>query len=375
MNSAQGGLSNDERQKQAAAAIARRKVVEAYENAGKLKDEKKDNEASRTITRAEWQKYHSAWQNYYQKYYNNYYSNAAKEYLDKEKQRLASISNTNNNTTSGSKLPQEKAETTNTSPVEKLRQNIRKKASDAAKTSRRRQKLIPIFAGLAVVFTLLFLQYNRLIFAPIAAYVSPGEAPASEITAVDPTVTATVSPDPKLIVPKLNIEVPVAFGISLDEVMPAMNRGVAHYRINGASAFPGEIGNTVITGHSAGDIYSNNQYKFIFSGLERLEVGDLIYVNYNSTRYTYRMTKSEVIEPTNVAALVYPTDKPILTLITCTPLGTSRYRLLITAEQISPNLNSATSSEAVVNDESETDLPSNEPSFFENLWKNIFGEG
>lgn len=139
---------------------------------------------------------------------------------------------------------------------------------------------------------------------------------------------------------------------------------------------PGQIGNLVISGHSAGDIYSSNPYKFIFSGLERLENGDLIYVNYNSIRYTYRMTKSEVVEPNNVAALIYATDKPMLTLITCTPLGTSRFRLLITAEQISPAYESNGEQPTIPENpdlDDSTQMPANEPSFFENIWGSIFG--
>ena len=157
----------------------------------------------------------------------------------------------------------------------RLRKTIRKKATEDIKKSRRRRHLIPIVAGIGVVLIILFLQYNRLIFAPIMAYVSPGNAPASEIEAIDPTITQTVSSDPRLIIPKLNVDVPIRFGVALSDVMSAMNNGVAHYRIAGASAYPGEVGNFVITGHSAGDIYSSNPYKYIFSGLERLEDGDL----------------------------------------------------------------------------------------------------
>ena len=205
------------------------------------------------------------------------------------------------------------------------------------------------------------------------AYVSPGNAPASEIEALDPTVTQAVSSEPRLIIPKLNIDVPVHYGVPLSGVMAAMADGVAHYRIAGASAYPGEVGNFVITGHSAGDIYSSNPYKYIFSGLERLENGDLIYVNYESKRYTYRVIKKEVVEPTNVAALVVDTDKPLLTLVTCTPLGTSRYRLLVTAEQISPSPTSATQSEEPVEDVKTQSLPANEPSFFEGIWNWLTG--
>ena len=150
---------------------------------------------------------------------------------------------------------------------------------------------------------------------------------------------------------------------------------MAHYRIAGASAFPGEIGNLVITGHSAGDIYSSNPYKYIFSGLERLDDGDLIYVNYNSTRYTYRVVKKEVIEPSNVAALVVETDKPLITLVTCTPLGTSRYRLLVTGEQISPSYDEAEKSNDALNvdENTEDSLPANEPSFIEGIWNWLTG--
>ena len=154
-----------------------------------------------------------------------------------------------------------------------------------------------------------------------------------------------------------------------------MNNGVAHYRIAGASAYPGEKGNFVITGHSAGDVYSSNPYKFIFSGLERLEDGDLIYVNYNSVRYTYQVVRKEIVDPSNVAALVVETDSPLLTLVTCTPLGTSRNRLLVTAKQISPSYDGASEAEQVtpVTEES-TVLPSNEPSFFEGIWNFLTGQ-
>jgi sortase A len=211
------------------------------------------------------------------------------------------------------------------------------------------------------------------------AYMSPGNAPASEIESIDPTVTRTISPDPKLLIPKLNIDVPVHFGINTSEVMSAMNNGVAHYRIAGADAFPGQVGNLVITGHSAGDVYSSNPYKYIFSGLERLEYGDQIYINYESTRYTYKVTKKEVIEPTNVAALIVETDKPLLTLVTCTPLGTSRYRLLVTAEQIYPAQDDEDTPTEIkptttVTTDTPTELPSNEPSFFEGIWNWMTGQ-
>lgn len=383
MDSNTGGQSSNDLQRQAAAQIARKKVLAAYAGAAQKTSQGasindghlKDEAISNRINQESWRRYHSAWQKYYQNYYSDYYSKAARNYIEKERLKDARARADGVEAPEKPKMELDNEVMTDAEIKSSLRQRIRKKATDSARISRRRRKLIPIFAGIAVVLAILFLQYNRLIFAPIMAYVSPGNAPASQIEAVDPTITQTVSAEPRLIIPKLNIDVPIRFDVALSDVMSAMNNGVAHYRIAGASAYPGEIGNFVITGHSAGDIYSSNPYKYIFSGLERLEDGDLIYVNYNSVRYTYQVVKKEVVEPSNVAALVVNTDKPLITLVTCTPLGTSRYRLLVTGEQISPSTEGAEEAEQytpVNNGEDET-MPSNEPSFFEGVWNWLTG--
>ena len=405
MDSKKGGRASRDLQRQTASQIARKKVLAAYTAAAQKAAKNPENNSSHLksepvtpkINSESWKKYHSAWQDYYQKYYSDYYSRAARTYIEKERLKdarekaeeeeiLSSLTRASKKSdkkaglTLGAKTSDEhsasKSPKNQTDDIKnKLRKTIRKKATENARKSRRRRHLIPILAGVAVVLLILFLQYNRLVFAPIMAYISPGDVPASGIEAIDPTVTQKVSSEPRLIIPKLNIDVPINFDVPLDDVMAAMNSGVAHYRIAGASAYPGEIGNLVITGHSAGDVYSSNPYKYIFSGLERLEDGDLIYVNYNSTRYTYKVIKKEVVEPSNVASLVVDTDKPLITLVTCTPLGTSRYRLLVTGEQISPSYDEAETADnlPVINKNTSESLPSNEPSFFEGIWNWLTG--
>lgn len=330
----------------------------------------------------DWQKYHSDWQNYYQKYYSEYYAKAAQKYLETEKSKLSAQTASTNAYLSQDSIARTKA---SAKQVEvSLRERIREKANSSFKLSKRHKQFVPIFAGVFSVLFVLFLQYNRLIFAPIMAYIAPGNTKDTGITAIDPTVSEAPTADPRLLIPKLNVDVPVFFNISNDTatINDAMNHGVAQFKIPGADAMPGQIGNLVISGHSAGDIYSNNQYKFIFSGLERLVDGDLIYVNYNSVRYTYKVYKRETVEPTNVAALVYKIDKPILTLITCTPLGSDRYRLLVMAEQINPSYEQKETTE-IANQENSTKndnnaedktqsssiMPANERSFFDRVWR------
>ena len=362
--------------------------------------------------KVDWQNYHSAWQNYYQKYYSEYYAKAAKSYVETEKTELNNqyekrnqigqlaldsqkrlIENLKNPKPKNPETTENFSEDTQAKSIETppslesihvktieatLKERIQKKASSSFQLSKKHRKFIPIFAGVFTVLFILFLQYNRLIFAPIMAYIAPGNSNDTEITAIDPTITAAPTADPKLIIPKLNVDVPAHFNIANDTatIDNAMNHGVAQFKIPGADALPGQVGNLVISGHSAGDIYSNNQYKFIFSGLERLQDNDLIYVNYNSVRYTYKVIKKQTVEPTDVAALVYPTSKPILTLITCTPLGSDRYRLLVTAEQVSPAYEekavstptTTNSTTALPGNNTSSELPANEKSFFEKIW-------
>ena len=123
---------------------------------------------------------------------------------------------------------------------------------------------------------------------------------------VDPNASSTVSSDPRLIIPKINVDAPIVWDAntaSKESLDAAMDKGVAWFNIQGASARPGEKGNFVLSGHSSNDWLDRGDYKFIFAPLERMKAGDTIYVNYNSTRYVYTITHTKVVKPTDVAAL------------------------------------------------------------------------
>ena len=98
-----------------------------------------------------------------------------------------------------------------------------------------------------------------------------------------------------------------------------------------------------------------------------------IHVNYDSVRYTYSVVGQKTVEPTDVAALTERSDVPMLTLITCTPLGTSRYRLLVMAEQISPSVEGAVSAEPLPNIGETTEMPAGDPSPLEGFWNWLTG--
>lgn len=314
----------------------------------------------------QWKEYHSAWQNYYQKYYENYYT-----YQLSQKQ-----GNTHHTPNSHYFSQQTDAEETaeelsNDQALYELRQKLLGRVKESAIKVRRSRHFIPIAAALFVVLSFVFVQYNRFFIASVQAYVSPGSIDPQNIV-VDPTADIVVSPEPRLIIPKINVDVPVVYDIGNDNAsqMKAMEKGVAHFAIPGASSHPGEIGNTAIAGHSSNDLFDSGDYKFIFAQLEKLRPGDSIYANYKGKRYTYVVTKTEVVKPNQINRLVYDTDKPMLTLITCTPLGTAIDRLLVSAEQVSPDPSTAAAAPDDSGQAGDSVIPGNSPTLFERLFGN-----
>jgi sortase A len=306
----------------------------------------------------QWQQYHSAWQNYYQKYYEAYYTQQVAEptehqYFGKEVPQAEPAPET---------ISQDEA-------LYDLRHQLLDKVQASAKKVRRSRHFIPIMAAIIVVLVFVFLQYNSFITGTVMAYVSPGTVDVQNIV-VDPNDTVAVTQDPRLIIPKINVDVPVLYdvGSDYDSQMAAMQKGVAQFSIPGADAHPGQVGNTAIAGHSSNDLLDPGDYKFIFAQLDKLAAGDTIYANYNGIRYTYVVTKTQVVAPTDVSVLQYSGSKPILTLITCTPLGTSRNRLLVTAEQVTPDPSAAQAAPTTGGSSATTIPGANAPSIFQKLF-------
>ena len=294
---------------------------------------------------ASWQKYHTAWQTYYQQYYERYYVSqidATRKSL--KKQAAQQAQKKQNSTPNNGTVSQEEA-------VNDLRSSIRRKINDKAKKVRGSRHFMPIMAACAVMIVFLFLQYNRVLFAYVEAYVSPGATDPESII-VSPNTTKVATNESRL--------------------NKAMDKGIVWFNIQGANAKPGEKGNFVVSGHSSNDWTDSGNYKFIFARLEKMAAGDVVYANYNGTRYTYKITGTKVVKPTDVASLQIGNDKPYITLITCTPLGTAQNRLLVFGEQISPNPNEAKTAEQNSNTATSTKkMPANSPTFLQR----IFGIG
>lgn len=361
-------------EREAASAILREQINAVYDHSppNQLKqDTPADNPYNRTLkeTTPDWQQYHSAWQQYYQQYYQRYYL----QQLHTQRQ-----AHTDHKVQAAARPKQETATEpelaeplTKTKQVKALKDNLLGTVRERAKKARRSHHFMPIASALTVGLVFLFLQYNRMFFAQVNAYVSPGSAVnESDTVLVDPSANVNVGPESKLIIPKINVNIKVVYDItSLEDapVQEGLNRGVVHYKLPGANALPGQVGNTTILGHSSNDIFDPGDYKFAFVLLDRLQAGDIIYMHYEGKRYIYRVTDKKVISPTEFAALQQNNGKPMLTLVTCTPPGTALKRLLVYAEQISPDPATASAPTAGASTPDPNTLPGNSPTLFERV--------
>lgn len=248
--------------------------------------------------------------------------------------------------------------------VAELKARVMNKVSAEGKLSARHHFQSLLFGfGMACIVAVLFLFsfFNERFIAP---FVSP-----SRQVSATPIVGAgtDVGPESKIIIPKINVEVPVVYDVSTEEkaIQEGLENGVVHY---GTSPIAGQTGNTVIVGHSSNNILNKGRYKFAFVLLNRLEAGDTFFIHKDGVRYTYQVFEKKIVKPTDVSVLG-PSSKPTTaTLITCDPPGTSVNRLIVVAEQISPDPEGNKVVEQKPPELTSTGvLPSNAPS----LWQRI----
>jgi len=256
--------------------------------------------------------------------------------------------------------------------VSDVRERIESKAVHHQKHSLMRSffknHVWPVISAALIVMFVWLVFNNELVVAKVKQYISPGSSNLTPVI-IDPSIE--VSKEPRVIVPKINVDVPVVYdidGYNETAIQNGLKDGVVHY---GNTAAPGEIGNAVYVGHSSNNFFNSGKYKFAFVLLNRLEVGDTFILNYKGTRYVYRVTLRKIIEADNFT-YIQPTDTPVATLITCDPPGTSWKRLVIRGEQITPDPAKATkTTEKMIEPETQV-IPGNAPSLWDRVRNFIF---
>lgn len=123
-------------------------------------------------------------------------------------------------------------------------------------------------------------------------------------------------------IPKISLKLPIYHGTS-DEVL---DKGVGHLYgtslpVGGAST------NSVLTGHRG------RPNTLLFTRLDQLDTGDVIYINALDHTFGYQITSIHVVKPNDTHLYKVVPGKDLLTLMTCTPYGVNTRRLVLTAER------------------------------------------
>jgi len=123
----------------------------------------------------------------------------------------------------------------------------------------------------------------------------------------------------RLLIPSLQLNV-----IVLEGTDPwTLNRAVGHIE---GTALPATTGNVGISAHRDG----------FFRNLGRIDRGDEISIVTAERTYTYAVESTHIVNPADVAVLA-PSVKPVLTLVTCFPfyfLGDAPQRYIVKAQLV-----------------------------------------
>jgi len=160
------------------------------------------------------------------------------------------------------------------------------------------------------------LHHVRTTPPPSSTTTTPG--PGDQPT-VGPPVAAPNDGAPVgvLRIPKIGLDKVIVEGTTTDD----LRQGPGHYT---GTPLPGEQGNAAIAGH-------RTTYGAPFYNLDLLAAGDSIDVTTVQGAFTYRVTRTVVVNPGDTS-VVANTSTPELTLTTCNPRFSASQRLVVHAE-------------------------------------------
>ena len=117
-------------------------------------------------------------------------------------------------------------------------------------------------------------------------------------------------------IPAIDVDAPIVQGDGWEQLKKGVGQHIG-------TAKPGDKGNVVLSAHN--DIFGE-----IFRDLDRLQPGDQVILYTSQRSYTYLITSSKTVEPTEVSAMA-PTNYPTVTLISCYPYLVDNQRIVVTA--------------------------------------------
>ena len=123
-------------------------------------------------------------------------------------------------------------------------------------------------------------------------------------------------------IPVISVYLPVYYGTS-DEVL---SKGVG-YIVNSSLPVGGVNTHSVLSGHTGLPAAK------ILTDLDQMKEGDLFYIHVLNETLAYKVDQIKVVLPEETDDIRIVPGKDYVTLLTCTPYGVNRHRLLVRGER------------------------------------------
>ncbi|MFA5070568.1 MAG: sortase [Patescibacteria group bacterium] len=130
--------------------------------------------------------------------------------------------------------------------------------------------------------------------------------------------------DNRLVIPKIGVDVAIVEGQNEET---ALLKGAWR---NPKTSNPENGGNTVISGHRFRFRPPNNTTFYL---LDKLAVGDTFIIYWKGVEYDYQISETKIVAPTAVEILNNTANSQV-TLFSCTPLFTTRQRLVVIGQLV-----------------------------------------
>ncbi|MFG6497144.1 class D sortase [Fictibacillus sp. UD] len=124
----------------------------------------------------------------------------------------------------------------------------------------------------------------------------------------------------KITIETINLETMIVPGVAQKDLKNAVGWMTS-------TSFPGDKGNSVLAGHRS------HTYGQFFHRLNEVKTGDAIKIETTSGTIVYKVYDMVIVNPEDLSVLNAAKEEE-LTLITCEPLYSDKYRLIVKAERL-----------------------------------------
>jgi len=156
---------------------------------------------------------------------------------------------------------------------------------------------------------------------PLTADLTAGETPDS----ADENTYFAISM-PTLGVEDLLISHPT--DLTHNGLLVPLQTGVGHL-----FSYPGQNGKILVYGHSSSYPWDTSEFTKIFRQINKLQVGERVYVNYHGTVYIYEVTNKQTVPANDTSAYAQEGQEELI-LYTCWPPDSVKQRYLVHAKLV-----------------------------------------